>query len=539
VTEKSRRHILLYAIILFLIIAFEYGKAFDFYFVGDDFTFITMILQNGMWGLWNPGNFHACHFYPVGILLNALPASFGIFEPRYFALVNFLLYYSCSLLVVVLYRQIAGNGAGGFLAALIFATAVPNSEVIYWKTGTQTIGMALFSVLALVFYIEYLRKSSWPAFVACFVAYALAILCIEQGALAIGMLGLYDVIFHAGPAFISSEDKRREILVRFICRYLILLLLPLLLVAIKLVYSVALSPVPWDSRDISSIPWLVTETITKLIFLTNTILPDGSSPWTYRVSAAILVLVFLFYIYKKRSAEGAFFLIASMGTIVTISVLAWGPHSRYYCLPLVFYACFLVRFLYDVTAACVRWYSTKRARNTPESAEVPPAAVGAHLVLYWVVCLAIALAGLRGSFVRRDYWETASLIERNAAETVEDYFRSGVLSDELSRRLYLLNVPDFIWSEKYSFIYVASNSLLLDIRHRIGADASRVLPIADDRPAEITVRGKTMMYVKLGDDNSMSREDVEQLARDGHLVLAFSPAMKKVIPFGAHSSDTL
>jgi hypothetical protein len=535
VEKETPKPFFIYAFILLAIIVFEYGKAFDFYFVGDDFTFITLVLQNKVRSIWNPANYHSCHFCPLGILLNALPASFGVLNPRCFVLVNFLFFYSCALLIMKMYKKIAGDLTGGFLSALIFSTAVPNAEVIFWKTGTLTIGMTFFSILAFVFFLNHLEKGSRLAFAGCFVAYGLSILCIEQGALAIALCGGYDVLFHSGPEFLSSPNKRKAIALRFLARYLILLSLPLLLIAIKVIYNLGFSPIPWSSRDLSSIPWLAAETLTKLTFLTNTILPQGSSPWVYRISMCIIFLIFVYYIYKKRSLEGTFFLAASAGIVLIISIMAWGPHSRYYCLPLAFYACFLVLFLKHVTGDVIRYFYGKRVERSAGSDDIQRLSRLAHHVFYGIMGVAIALAGLRGNLIRRDYWEAASRIERNAAETVEKYYRAGTLSDDPSRKIYLLNVPDFIWSEKYAFTYVAANSLLLDIRHRIGGASANVIPIADGVSGEITLRGKPMEYMKLGRTHVMDEAGIDNLIEEGHVVLEFSPVTMTLAPLGENT----
>jgi len=450
-------------------------------------------------------------------------------------LVNFLIFFSCSVLVMTMYYSIVGDPGGGFLAALIFATAIPNSEVIYWKPGTMTIGMTMFSILALLFFIRHLRKGSNISFFACCAAYALSMICIEQGSLTIGVLVLYDLIFHSGPQFLSDKSERKRTANLFLRRHVILASLPVLLIVFKIVFDIGFSPIPWDSRDLSSIPWLAVETITKLIHLTNTILPRGSSPWAYRISAALILVILGAYIWKKKNLAGAFFLIVSITVVLTISIMAWGPHSRYYCLSLVYYACFLSLFLNNVIGDVVRHCTGNRSGMAADSDQTGNMSRNIHIAIYWSVCLTIVLAGLRGNLIRRDYWHAASVIERNAAETVEEYYRAGTMQDNPSQRIYLLNVPDFIWSEKYSFIYVSTNSLLLDIRHRIGGQAAGVIPIADSTPAEIIIWGKTMEYIKLGRDNVMDAASIKKLVEEGHVVLEFSPVTMTLSPFGINA----
>ena len=90
-------------------------------------------------------------------------------------------------------------------------------------------------------------------------------------------------------------------------------------------------------------------------------------------------------------------------------------------------------------------------------------------------------------------------------------------------------------SPKYSFVYVSTNSLLLDIRHRIGDQAAGVIPIADNMPAEITIRGKRMEYMKLGRENVMDKASIKKLVEEGHVVLEFSPVTMTLSPFGRNA----
>lgn len=517
--------------ILCAVVFFEYGKAFGFYFVGDDFVFISALLHYKVIGLWNPLNFLDVHYYPVGILVNALPALFGIFEPRWYVLVNFLFFSSCSVLVMIVYHRIVGSYMGGFLAALMFATAVPNSEVIYWKTGTQTIAMAFFSLLALLLFIRHLTQKSWVSFGGCFVAYALSVLCIEQGVLTFGILILYDLIFHSIPQFLESGSNGKIVATRFLRRHAILILPLALTVALKLVYGMGFSPVPLASRDLWSIPWLVVETTTKLIHLTNTILPKGSSPLVYRVSTILILLFFGTHILARRSTTGLFFLLASLSTILTISVMAWGPHSRYYCLPLAFYACYLSLMLRDVAGVAVHlfrkaWDIAPKFSGKPMITSQLP-----RTVIYCGACLAITLAGLRGNLIIRNFWETASLIELNIVQTVEDIHDVGTLQDKPGRKIYLVNIPEFLWFEKYSFIYVSGNTIIPDLRNRIGKYVANVKFVADNSNPEITIHGKHMEYVKLGRENIIDEEGFEKLIEQGHLVLIFLPSTMTLVPY--------
>ncbi len=252
------------------------------------------------------------------------------------------------------------------------------------------------------------------------------------------------------------------------------------------------------------------------------------STWTLVV--VFTLPFFLGYILVRRTAIGLFFLLASLGSILTISIAAGGPNLRYFCLPLVFYACFLSWFFNDAGGIISRML---RGGQKPSEKKMR-ASEWFRAAIHGCVCLAIAFMGLRGNLIRRDYWDIASTIERNMAQYVEDIYSARFVRDQSEWRIYLLNIPAFIVSEKHAVFYLASNSLMPDLRRRLGEAAERVELIATDSYFKMSIKGEGAIYRVLGRERIMQQKDIRKLVENGQLVLQFSPSTMTLAPWYEH-----
>lgn len=522
--DKLSIRFFIFIAILAAVVLFEYGPSFHFYFVGDDFVFIESLVKNKAAILWKSTSFY--HYYPLGVLINALPTAFGSTEPVWFGLVNFLLFLACSILVINMYRNVAGGLTQSFAAALIYSTAIPNSEVIYWKTGSQTISMALFSLLALTLFMRFLRNGSRSAFLGCLMAFAASMLSIEQGVVTFGTLALYDVLFYSLPQLRAGGNAWKHTAIRFVGRMAVLAVVPLFLTVLKLSLDLKLSPFPSSSLPIRIFSSLPAQTAAKLVDFNNILLPVYASASEY-FAVSVLSVVLLLYVLLKRSPVGLFFLLASLGPLMVISITAGGPNARYFCLPLAFYACFLSFLVNDISRAI----EGILIRTSPKSTVGPGlSSRNAGLcqrAIYFGACLATVLVGLRGTLARRDFWASASLIERNIVESVEDLYLGGTPTG----KVYLLDVPDFFMTEKYSVFYVCSNSLMPDLRYRLGDDVAGRIELASTNDLfEISLRGERVIYRALGRDKKMAIFNIKNLLESGNLVLRFSPSTMSIAP---------
>ena len=519
---------LLFGLFLAIVILYEYGESFSFYFVGDDFAFIEYVLTEKAAIFWKPSCFY--HFCPLGLFLITLPANFSIFEPAWFAAVGFVFFLSTSLLIMEVYRKVAGGLFGGFLAALLFATAVPNSEVIYWKTGTSTIAMTFFSLVSFLFYTRYLEKRSVRWFLATIAAFAVSILSMEQGTVTFGFLFLYDLLFQGFPKWkeATSPERKRE-LIPFAVRNLILLLLPISMMMYKRSLGADLGPFSF-SQLFGLVPHLTRETLIRLFNFNRLHLPFLTSNLSVWLVVLALLVLFFVYIYIRKTAAGLFFLLGSIGSILTLSLVAGGPNERYFCLPLVYFSCFLSLFFRDVSLVMLRPIAKKSSTSEVNHSRT---FFGGHNVLSVTLILAVAAAGFSGNVQRRTFWAAASKIERNIVKTVEDTYLAGSFSNGGGKKMYLINIPEYFVTGKDSIFYVSSNSLMPDLRHRLPEAADNIELAATAIHFGMDVNSEPVKYRALGRQNPLDRKRINQLQQEGHTMFQFSPALMDIIPVGA------
>lgn len=515
----------LLAAILIPLLTFEYGEAFTFYFVGDDFGFIHTLLKDKWKLLWMSRAYY--HYYPLGITINAFPALFGSFDPRWYVLINFSFFLSCSLVVAKVCRHITGRVLEGALAALLFATATPNSEVMYWKTGNCTIAMTFFSVLALAFFIRHLTRNSRIAFAACVAAYALSMLCIEQGIVTFGVFLLYDALFHLIPQ-LRNVLLKRGALVRFAGRHTILLAVPVLLTGWKLALGLEMSPFPLVLRDWGALAVAAMRTLAHLLDFNGIFVEPDARFSSLASFLAIALCILTGYLYLSRSRAALFFLWASLGSLLVIFIGTGSPNPRYFCLPLAFYACFLALFIGDASVAAIAVLGSLLKSAGIHITGGKTVWLGRAVLV--AAALAVTCIGLTGNLIRRDYWKAASTIERNVVETVERYLVTGHF--DAGKKVFLMDAPDAFWSPKYSAFYVGSNSLIHDLNHRLHKRSESVALVAGTAMLEMNIQGERVYCRTLGRERMLEREDIDRLLSQGHLILRFSPSLKTVRPLG-------
>jgi hypothetical protein len=187
-------------------------------------------------------------------------------------------------------------------------------------------------------------------------------------------------------------------------------------------------------------------------------------------------------------------------------------------------------FISDGAGAIARQIHKALAGVVNSPAAVARMAVLLHIAIWVGASLSIAWIGLRGNLVRRDYWKCASLIERNIVESVESLYKSGAVQASAGQKVYLLNIPWHILSRRYLFFFVSGNSLMPDLRHRLGKAAAEVEVIASGYSFEMTIMGERVEYRTLGHSKMMDRRAIESLINNGHIVLQFSPRAMTLVP---------
>ena len=251
----------------------------------------------------------------------------------------------------------------------------------------------------------------------------------------------------------------------------------------------------------------------------------------------LLLTLFAAYIAVKRSTAAMFFLLASIGSILAISWFGGGPRPRYFCLPLVFYACFLSLILRDIAELFARGFLRLPALISHNSSDPKGGSGLLKGGFHFVLCLVIILMGFSGNFVRREYWKAASVMEQDMVNTIESLFVSGAIQEKEGQKLFLLNIPAQFMLDKYSRIFIARNSLIRDLRYRVGESAEEIEVIAGGSRFRMPFGEDWLAYTPVNRMNRVSQNEIQKIIEDGHIILQFSPFTRTLVPISGNNGD--
>ncbi|MCG2811143.1 MAG: tetratricopeptide repeat protein [Candidatus Aminicenantes bacterium] len=115
-------------------------------------------------------------FVPMVTLTFALEYRLWKLDPRGYHAVNLFLHIFNALLVFFLIRNVSRSPATAFFTSLLFAIHPLRVESVAWVTERKDLLFTFFFLLALQFYIRYLKKDSGRDYLATLLLFAFAIL---------------------------------------------------------------------------------------------------------------------------------------------------------------------------------------------------------------------------------------------------------------------------------------------------------------------------------------------------------------------------
>ncbi|MCJ7525010.1 MAG: tetratricopeptide repeat protein [Candidatus Aminicenantes bacterium] len=115
-------------------------------------------------------------FSPLVTLTFALEYQLWELDPRGYHAVNLFLHILNALLVFFLIRNVSRSPATAFFTSLLFAIHPLRVESVAWVTERKDLLFTFFFLLALQFYIRYLKKNSGRDYLATLLLFAFAIL---------------------------------------------------------------------------------------------------------------------------------------------------------------------------------------------------------------------------------------------------------------------------------------------------------------------------------------------------------------------------
>ena len=121
-------------------------------------------------------------------------------------------------------------------------------------------------------------------------------------------------------------------------------------------------------------------------------------------------------------------------------------------------------------------------------------------------------------------------------ESIQDWHRVGLGADNPGRKIFLLDIPHIFWSETCSYLFpIAHNSLMPDLRYRLGDDAERIELIASVKGMEMRIVDELVACRVKGQKNMKSKGELKEILDDGHIVLQFSPAARSLFRYTGDS----
>jgi tetratricopeptide (TPR) repeat protein len=179
--KKERKDLLLCVGICLVVAATFFPSLSNGFTNFDDNAYVT---ENPLVRSLTPGNIKRIFtttqphtvFAPLVTLSFAFEYSIWKLDPRGYHAINLLLHVLNALLVFFLIRGISRCPATAFFTSLLFAVHPLRVESVAWITERKDLLFTFFLLLALLFYIRYLKKDSSRDYLAALLLFVCAIL---------------------------------------------------------------------------------------------------------------------------------------------------------------------------------------------------------------------------------------------------------------------------------------------------------------------------------------------------------------------------
>lgn len=147
------------AVYLLLLTFFVYAKIFNYYFVGDDFTWLRWAAESKFLDVLGYFTQASGFFYrPLPKLLYFVTYAFFWLKPFGYHLISILIYFSISFLVYLLGQKLLPNKLTAFLAAVLFLFLPLNSESVIWISSYSGMLMTFFVLLSFFCFVLFEEK---------------------------------------------------------------------------------------------------------------------------------------------------------------------------------------------------------------------------------------------------------------------------------------------------------------------------------------------------------------------------------------------
>lgn len=192
-------------VLLFVFTMVAFSSMLDYYFVGDDFTWLRWIADcnsttqqcpsviNTVFHYFTDSN---GFFYRPGtkIYFLLMYSVFWLNQAAYH-IVSILLHFIVSLLVFFLAKKIIKSAFSATLAACLFLILSGYSEAVFWISSTGFLFNAIFILLSLLFFIVWKEKKKNVYFILSVISIVFSLLFHELGVVAPFIVLLYEYIY--------------------------------------------------------------------------------------------------------------------------------------------------------------------------------------------------------------------------------------------------------------------------------------------------------------------------------------------------------
>lgn len=204
---------------LFLITFFAYAKIFNYYFVGDDFTWLRWAASARLADLPNYFISASGFFYrPLPKLLYFAAYSFFWLKPFGYHFISLIIYFCLSVLIFLFSRQFFKRDIWAFLVAALFIFLPLNAESAVWISSFSGMLMSLFVLASLLCFIW------WKKYQKILLAF-LSVLFFVFALLSHEAAVVLPVIFAWYDFYSSGYDLKKLAAKKFLYAVLLLVLL--------------------------------------------------------------------------------------------------------------------------------------------------------------------------------------------------------------------------------------------------------------------------------------------------------------------------
>lgn len=209
-----------YAVVVFLFIiaVILFSQILNYYFVGDDFTWLRWAAdrnQSIITSIFNYFTNADGFFYRPGTKIYFLLMYLGFWlNQTIYHIVSIILHFMVAVILFLIFNKVLRNFRLSVLSAFLFLIMSSYAEAVFWISATGHLFNALFILLSLLFFIYWEEKKEKAYFILSFISIILGLMFHELGVIAPLLIILYKCVIE-GKITIKELFKERNTLILF------------------------------------------------------------------------------------------------------------------------------------------------------------------------------------------------------------------------------------------------------------------------------------------------------------------------------------